>query len=166
LSEIDRDLSHVHPDIRRRYMLVEADMEAAGHPVFVSEGLRGDCRQESLYKQGRAFINGTWEVVDRALVVTNAPFGRGNHRYGLALDIAFKGIKPFDESHPWETLGQIVKKHGFSWGGDWPKPKTDRPHAEKTYGFSAYELRRFFADGGLPLVWSRIDQCYPEKENV
>lgn len=156
--EPDRDISHLHPDVQRRLKLVFDDMAALGTPVFEVEGLRPDCRQEALFRQGRAFINGIWQVVDRKLVVTNAPFGRGNHRYGIASDLAFKGNEPYAETHPWEKLAEIAKKHGFESGYDWPKPKQDKPHVQRLYGLSNEDLRRLFAEGGLCSVWRRIDE--------
>ena len=51
----------------------------------------------------------------------------GMHEYGMAFDVVFEGKKPWDNSHPWDKLGQIGHDLGLYWGGDW-HGFVDRPH--------------------------------------
>ena len=51
----------------------------------------------------------------------------------------------------------LGKSLGFKWGGDWPPPKTDRPHFEMMFGNSLAQLRskikaKNVIDGGYPNV--------------
>jgi peptidoglycan L-alanyl-D-glutamate endopeptidase CwlK len=103
--------------------------------------LRTDAEQAALYAQGR---NG-----DKRPKVTNAAAGQSIHNYGLALDIVLlydkDGNGTFetaswdmktdfdgDKKADWMEVVAILKKHGWTWGGDWVKFK-DAPHFEKPF---------------------------------
>lgn len=110
--------------------------------------LRTFAEQDALYAKGRTrlFDNSG----KRLGVVTKAKGGQSIHNYGLALDIVLikdtNGDGTF-ESASWETnvdfdkdgkadwmeVVDILKKHGWTWGGDWKSFK-DAPHFEKTFG--------------------------------
>ncbi len=87
--------------------------------------------------------------------VTNAKGGQSYHNFGLAIDIVLLVDKDKNgtfESASWETnvdfdgdgsadwmeVVKIFKLHGWSWGGDWKF--IDKPHFEKTFGFSVKQL--------------------------
>jgi peptidoglycan L-alanyl-D-glutamate endopeptidase CwlK len=110
--------------------------------------LRTFAEQDALYAQGRTKLfdaNGK-----RLGVVTKAKGGQSIHNFGLALDIVLLKDTNADgtfESASWETnvdfdkdgkadwmeVVNILKKHGWEWGGDWKSFK-DAPHFEKTFG--------------------------------
>ncbi len=110
--------------------------------------LRTFAEQDALYAKGRTrlFDNSG----KRLGVVTKAKGGQSIHNYGLAFDIVLlkdtNGDGTF-ESASWETnvdfdkdgkadwmeVVDILKKHGWTWGGDWKSFK-DAPHFEKTFG--------------------------------
>jgi peptidoglycan LD-endopeptidase CwlK len=110
--------------------------------------LRTFAEQDVLFAQGRTrlFDNSG----KRLGVVTKAKGGQSIHNYGLALDIVLikdtNGDGTF-ESASWETnvdfdkdgradwleVVSILKKHGWTWGGDWKSFK-DAPHFEKPFG--------------------------------
>lgn len=110
--------------------------------------LRTFAEQDALFAQGRTrlFDNSG----KRLGVVTKAKGGQSIHNYGLAFDIVLlkdtNGDGTF-ESTSWETnvdfdkdgkadwmeVVDILKKHGWTWGGDWKSFK-DAPHFEKTFG--------------------------------
>jgi peptidoglycan LD-endopeptidase CwlK len=110
--------------------------------------LRTFAEQDALFAQGRTrlFDNSG----KRLGVVTKAKGGQSIHNYGLALDIVLikdtNGDGTF-ESASWETnvdfdkdgradwmeVVSILKKHGWTWGGDWKSFK-DAPHFEKPFG--------------------------------
>ena len=110
--------------------------------------LRTFDEQNVLYAQGRTKLfdaNGK-----RLGVVTKAKGGQSIHNFGLALDIVLLKDSNSDgkfESATWETnidfdkdgksdwmeVVNILKSHGWTWGGDWKSFK-DAPHFEKTFG--------------------------------
>lgn len=113
--------------------------------------IRTFAEQDKLYAQGR---NG-----NKGKVVTNAKGGESFHNYGLAVDIVLlvdKDGNGSKESASWETnvdfdgdglsdwqeVVKIFKQYGWTWGGDWKF--TDRPHFEKTYGYSVRDLLKKF----------------------
>jgi peptidoglycan L-alanyl-D-glutamate endopeptidase CwlK len=78
------------------------------------------------------------------------------HNYGLAFDIMLVQDKNSDgkyETAIWETnvdfdkdgksdwmeVVNIFKQNGWEWGGDWKSFK-DRPHLQKTFGYTCGEL--------------------------
>lgn len=115
--------------------------------------LRTDAEQNALYAQGR--------IIPNTKVVTNAKGGQSYHNYGLALDIVLLVDKDKNgsfESASWETnvdfdgdgkadwqeVVQILKRYGFTWGGEWKF--TDMPHFEKSFGYSISQLAKIKKD--------------------
>jgi len=88
--------------------------------------------QARFYARGRA-ADGT--IVDRDAVVTMAQPGMSFHQYGLACDLVFlvNGEWSWAEGNDWPRLGELGKKLGLEWGGDFPN-FPDRPHFQLTYG--------------------------------
>ena len=110
--------------------------------------LRTFAEQDALYAQGRTKLFD--DKGNRLGVVTKAKGGQSIHNFGLALDIVLLKDTNSDgkfESASWETnvdfdkdgkadwmeVVNIMKKHGWVWGGDWKSFK-DAPHFEKTFG--------------------------------
>lgn len=88
--------------------------------------------------------------------VTKAKGGFSYHNYGLAFDIVLLVDKDGNgsyESASWETnvdfdgdgkadwqeVVTIAKQYGWIWGGDWAG-FPDKPHFEKTFGYSVRQL--------------------------
>jgi peptidoglycan L-alanyl-D-glutamate endopeptidase CwlK len=105
--------------------------------------LRTFKEQDDLYTQGRTKL---FDSTGKRLgIVTKAKGGQSIHNYGLALDIvllinnsaSWDTIKDYDKDgkSDWMEVVNIMKNHGYTWGGDW-KFK-DAPHFEKT----GYEWR-------------------------
>jgi peptidoglycan L-alanyl-D-glutamate endopeptidase CwlK len=60
--------------------------------------------------------------------VTKADAGHSNHNFGVAWDIGdFTGGTYHPESAVYKKVGEIGKKLGLEWGGDWHGFK-DEPH--------------------------------------
>lgn len=110
---------------------VIATMAMMGHPVRVTDGYRSFERQDELYAQGRT---------TPGIKVTNARGGESFHNYGCAVDFVFVKEGYGASKELWETLGQVGKSQGFSWGGDWKK-FPDRPHFELTLGYSLEDFK-------------------------
>jgi peptidoglycan L-alanyl-D-glutamate endopeptidase CwlK len=120
----------------------------------ISSTLRTFEEQNELYAKGRTKLydkNG-----NRLGIVTKVKGGMSYHNYGLALDIMLIKDKNSDgkyETAIWETsvdfdndgksdwmeIVSIFKQNGWEWGGDWKNFK-DRPHFQKTFGYTCSEL--------------------------
>jgi peptidoglycan L-alanyl-D-glutamate endopeptidase CwlK len=112
--------------------------------------LRTFLEQDSLYAQGRTKL---FDNQGKRLgVVTKAKGGQSIHNYGLALDIvlikdtngdgkvdtaSWETNVDFDKDgkSDWMEIVEILKRNGWTWGGDWKSFK-DAPHFEKTFGNS------------------------------
>lgn len=118
----------LQPLVERKSQLVIADMAKLGYTVHVFEGYRTLFRQNELYAQGRS---------KPGSIITNAKGGESLHNYGVAVDIVFgpKGKPSWNPNEPWSKLGEVGKKYGFEWGGDW-KGFADLPHLEMSLGYS------------------------------
>lgn len=121
MATFDQYLNQLHPDVRPLAAAFLQEAAAAGLDPRVQEAFRSKDRQDQLYAQGRTAPGA---------VVTKARGGQSNHNYGVAFDVvpgALLGAKNWDPENPaWAKLGEIGKKHGLEWGGDWKF--TDRPH--------------------------------------
>ena len=93
-----------------------------GIPIFVTETLRTQERQEWLYAQGRTRTG---------KVVTSTR--RSNHSTGYAWDIACTPPQKLYDSTIIAKAGEVAKKQGIEWGGTW-KTK-DMPHFQVSKGW-------------------------------
>lgn len=109
---------------------------AAREGIFlrVTSGLRTFAEQNKLYAQGRTAPGG---------IVTNARGGDSWHNYGLALDVVEMKDKrtPLWSNPNWDRIGELGKRRGFEWGGDW-RGFVDRPHFQKRFGKTISEMKR------------------------
>lgn len=109
--------------------------------------LRTFAEQDAIYAQGRTKLfdaNG-----NRLGKVSNAKGGQSYHNYGLAIDIVLIDGKSasyqtnidFDKDGKadWMEIVDIFKAYGWAWGGDWKK-FPDKPHFEKTFGYTTQQL--------------------------
>lgn len=122
-------LDGIHPDLKSRLETVFAAMLAAGHAMFVVQGVRTVAQQKALYAKGRTVPGPVVTYKDGVTHKSNhQPWADG---LGHAVDCAFLGADPFGDRQPWETYGQLVEAQGLIWGGRWTG-LVDRPHAELT----------------------------------
>lgn len=127
----EEEIKTLHPKIRpvARAFLKEAEKE--GIYLRVTSGLRTFEEQDELYAKGRTAPGN---------IVTNAKAGESKHNYGLAFDVVeIKDGKALWNNPNWSKIGELGKKRGFTWGGDFKSIK-DKPHFEKTFGLSNSEL--------------------------
>lgn len=146
----------LHPKIRDEVKALIEKAEA-GFPknmaIRVVQGLRTIKEQDDLYFQGRD-KNG--KVLDKKKIVTNARGGKSFHNYGLALDfsllhdkdsngtyeeLSWDVAQDFDKDGiiDWQEVVKIFKAAGYEWGGDW-RTIVDRPHVQKTFGYTWKQL--------------------------
>ena len=112
LKRTIKSLSSLNPKFQPAAMkLVQAAWDQ-GLPVTVTEGARGEARQNMLKAAGRS----------------NAKFGSSYHNYGMAIDMAMATGDAYDTDRLTQ-LGALGKKMGFTWGGDF-KTLDDKPHFE------------------------------------
>lgn len=146
----------LHPKIRVEVLKMYHEMCAVltGKAMLrFAYTLRTFKEQDDLYAIGRTV---------KGRKVTNASGGKSFHNYGLAFDIVLlldlDGNGTF-ESASWETYVDfdgdgksdwmevvlIAKQYGWTWGGDWKF--IDKPHFEKTFGYSVNELLEMVQNG-------------------
>lgn len=123
-------LAGVHPVLVGRVVRLLAAMEAAGHPMCVTDGVRTTAQQVALYAKGRTAPG---PIVTKADGIKT----RSNHQakpdgYGYAVDCAFvvDGKPSWDARHPWQTYGSVASSLGLEWGGTWRF--VDLPHVQLT----------------------------------
>ena len=109
----------------------------------ITQGYRSIAYQDELYAQGRT---------TPGKVVTNAKGGRSYHNYRLAFDVVeIKDGKPLWENDYWGVIGKEGKNFGFFWGGDF-KSISDRPHFQKSFGYTTKKLYDLYISQGKPDV--------------
>lgn len=110
-TNIISDISLLYPPFSFSIIKLFAEACKFGLRIRVFETYRSKERQASLYQQGRTKIK------------TN-----GMHHFGVAADVVYRDSKnnPIWKGD-WKKLGQIGKKIGLYWGGDW-KDFVDSPH--------------------------------------
>lgn len=138
----ESNLATLHPDVQGRFkeFIVEAQAlaETRGLEYKVICGTRSWEQQEKIYAQGRTAPG---------KIVTKAPPGHSMHNFGLAIDCGvFRGGKYLDESEPktasamHKAAGELAKKHGIRWGGNF-KSIVDEPHFEFDTPLKLTQLR-------------------------
>lgn len=128
-----RDLTHAHPELVRRYLLVKAEYQLLTGRVLVETGTwRSLQRQVRLFSQGRTTPG---QIVTRIDGVTS----KSRHQVfpSEAVDVAVDtdpGPGKFLSWDPrmYEALGPLCVKHGLIWGGSWSFK--DYPHIELPAG--------------------------------
>jgi peptidoglycan L-alanyl-D-glutamate endopeptidase CwlK len=91
----------------------------AGLNVLITETWRTEAEQNELYAKGRE---------TPGPVVTHAQYPMSMHCWGVAFDFCeyIKG-KEYDDAKFFDAVGEIGRRLGLTWGGDWATFK-DRPH--------------------------------------
>ena len=125
-------INSLHPAIRQQATDFINNLYALGIRARITQGCRSFADQDKDYAQGRNTPGN---------IITNAKAGQSFHNYCLAFDIA-----PMDETGAadyegadWETIGNVGKSLGLTWGGDFHSIK-DRPHFENGFGNSVSDL--------------------------
>jgi len=117
-----RSIDDLRPDVAENCRILLRRAAARGLPVLITQTVRDDAYQRSLYAQGRT---------KPGSIVTNArtPSFHGV-RAGLAFDFC-KNMQghAYDDPVFFRSVGALAKEMGFSWGGDW-KSFPDRPHIQ------------------------------------
>lgn len=115
-----RDINLLRTDVAAACRRLIDLAAAEGWKVLVTNTVRDDEYQASLYAKGRTAPGG---------IVTNSKVPTfHSDKAGLAFDIC-QNIKGQEYSNNafWQAVGRIGKQLGFTWGGDW-KSIVDKPH--------------------------------------
>jgi peptidoglycan LD-endopeptidase CwlK len=156
---INSDIARIHGrldslDVEMRLKALElvtilADL---GISIRITQAGRSMKEQEAIYAQGRidlVSVNALRRAIalapiteaENQKVVSNAKPGMSWHNYGRAIDF----VETVGGAILWESprIGRIAavgKAIGLEWGGDWPRPKTDRLHFQLPGKLSLAEL--------------------------
>ena len=112
-----RDINELLPVAQKACNLFLEECKKNNIDIFVTETYRSQDRQNYLYEQGRT---------REGKVVTWTK--SSNHTGRLAWDIAVNKPKDLYDETTINRAGEIAKKLGITWGGNWTKP--DTPHFE------------------------------------
>ena len=115
-----RDIDRLRSDVAANCRVFLDLCKAEGLPVLVTQTVRDLEYQASLYAQGR--------TKPGSIVTNQKTPSFHSDKAGLAFDIC-KNVKghEYDDLAFFNRCGEIGKKIGFSWGGDWLSLQ-DKPH--------------------------------------
>lgn len=112
----------------------------AGISLKIICGTRTYDEQNELYAHGRT---------KDGPIVTKARGGYSWHNFGIAWDIGiFDGIRYIEESPLYAKAGEIGKRLGIEWGGDWTSIQ-DEPHFQLKIGLTLAECRERVIKGEM-----------------
>lgn len=165
----DLKLAQVLPDLVLKWKAVRQVMWNTHElQLRITRGLSAYEDQNALYGLGREKQDGQWVITNPRKIVTFAKGGESYHNFGLALDSCFMGKDPYLATIPikdsiflWAEYGRMCKEIGLTWGGDWKRPKTDRPHCEVA-GLELAKVRHVFETQGIGAVfkyYNDMSQC-------
>lgn len=135
-----RDITLCHPRLQKLAAQLIEDCDRNGLKIKISETLRTVAEQDALYAQGRT---------EPGNIVTNAPgySYSSYHQWGTAFDFFRDDGKGayYDRDDFFTKVGQIGKRLGLEWGGDWKKP-VDKPHFQlPDWGSSTSGIKKLYS---------------------
>lgn len=140
-----RDIDKLRADVAANCRVFLDCCAAEGLPVLVTQTVRDAEYQASLYAQGR--------TKPGSIVTNQKTPSFHSDKAGLAFDIA-KNVKghEYDDAAFFRKCGEIGKKVGFSWGGDWLSLQ-DKPHFQWDAGgkYTAAMVRAGKLPPAMPL---------------
>jgi len=141
----------LHPKIRQEVfnLFLKADTILTGNATLrLTQGLRTIAEQDALFAKGRTVPGSK---------VTNARGGQSYHNFGLAFDIvllidgktiSWDTAKDYDGDKvaDWLEFVKLAESMGYEWGGHF-KSIPDKPHFQKTFGFTTKQLLYKYTSG-------------------
>lgn len=134
MSAFSSPYDSLHPNLKPKALALISEAKKQGIELRITSGLRSWDDQTKLYNQGR---------LTEGKIVTNAKAGDSMHNYGLAFDVV--PVEGYSSKN-WGKIGEIGKKLGLTWGGDW-KFK-DMPHFELKTGKTLAQLKEMYLKNG------------------
>jgi len=154
-----RDISRLHPELRKIAEKLQQLCQNAGLPLLITETFRTKERQDELFAQGRTTPGS---------IVTSVRYPDSAHCWGVAFDFCrnLKG-KEFDNSDKFfNKVAALAKPLGLTWGGDWTG-FVDMPHFEFTKfmpGSSTQTLKKqFVSPENFIKTWINTVESVSEK---
>lgn len=117
---MSRRIEDLAPDVQDKCKTFLAACAATGNPMIVVYTYRSFEEQAYVYAKGRSLPGP---------IVSNAPPGHSWHNFRRAFDVAFYTNGALTWTGPWHVVGDIGRKLGLLWGGDFTTI-ADRPHFE------------------------------------
>ena len=148
---MSRDIKLLHPEVQAIIPKFLDECKKQGLIVKVTDTLRTKEEQDKLYAQGRT---------EAGNIVTWVKYPYSNHNWGMAFDICRNdGKGAYNDSDGWfSKVGQIGKKFGLEWGGDW-KGTPDKPHFELTkYGTTNTLVNKFGVFENFKKTWKPVEE--------
>lgn len=150
ITKANRDLSLLHPDFREQVEKWIDHCKLEWVPIFVTEAVRSQARQNYLYESGRSR---PWPVVTRTL--------HSNHTKWVAVDIASSGdqLYPSDKDW-WRKVADIAKIYRIDRWYD--LRNRDKPHFQ--WAWSKIKLTKKLQSWLGPLetinslAWNEFDK--------
>ncbi|WP_250277718.1 M15 family metallopeptidase [[Clostridium] colinum] len=142
---MSRDITLLHPDLQIIIPKFLKECEKHNLIVKITDTLRTKQEQNNLYAQGRT---------KPGKIITWVKYPYSNHNWGMAFDICRNdGKGAYNDSGDWFfKVGEIGKKFGLSWGGDW-QPQ-DKPHFElRKYGTTNYLVQTYNTFKNFQETW-------------
>lgn len=128
----DQRIATLHPAVRQLATdFINAVDDELGIQLRMTQALRTIAEQDNLYAQGRT---------KPGKVVTNARGGTSFHNYGLAWDVVEIKAGAANWNTDWKKISAIASRMGIEWGGNF-KSIVDKPHFQKTFGYTIAQLR-------------------------
>lgn len=131
----------LHPKVRAEVVSIIDGIEAnwpANVKIRIVQGLRTIEEQDALYAQGRT---------KPGKRVTNAKGGQSYHNFALAFDFVIMVGNKIHWDHPLNiVVVNAFKAAGWKWGGDF-KSIVDKPHFEKSFGYTVSQLLAKYKKG-------------------
>ena len=137
-----RNIEDLHPRLREKVAELKRLCEEKGLKIGISECLRTKEEQDALYAKGRTAPGS---------IVTNAKGSTYSsmHQWGVAFDFYRNdGKGAYNDTDGFFTkVGEVGRRLGLEWGGDWKKP-VDKPHFQlPDWGSTASILKKTY---GVP----------------
>ena len=152
-----RDISRLRADVAANCRLFVEECKKQGLPVLVTETVRDLEYQASLYAKGR--------TAPGSIVTNQKTPSFHSDKAGLAFDIC-KNVKghEYDDLAFFSRCGEIGKKIGFSWGGDWTS-LPDKPHFQWDAGgkYTAAMVRAGKLPPSMP-VYKEVQKAMTKDE--
>jgi RHS repeat-associated protein len=126
----DANIASLDPRVQNQMKAVVLELKLR-HGIDVKGGDQGGFRtyaeQDAIFARGASKAKG----------------GQSNHNFAIAMDVAiFENGKYLNKGSEWQykTYGNVAKKQGLMWGGDW-KSFFDPAHIEYKHNSTMKELR-------------------------
>lgn len=138
-----RDIKELALPAQNAYYIWIAECKAEGIEVMTYCTYRSAAEQDELYKIGRT-VRGEGVTLKRPMgrKVTNARGGDSFHQWRVAWDCVpvLYGKPQWDDLRTYHRMGELAKKHGIEWAGDWVS-FTETAHFQYTQGLTLADFK-------------------------